>query len=246
MDNTYTDTEKKIAQAICNLLELDEVDIHDNFFELGGNSVFAIKLESDLEKVGIQLNIDELGTNNTVELMAASVEKQEKKDNAMINKTETRMAERECALLINQIEPFNDIFYKSCFYNSLIPILIYYGKDFMPIIVNDICVYQKKRLDSKNTTLTVGYLSQRDPFEIIEDMGIQVSSKAESGDIIHDLVNAIKNKVPVIIWVDCYYASIRKDVYHKKHQGHTWLVYGVDEEQRVFYIIEHSIRDILF
>lgn len=246
MDNTYTDTEKKIAQAICNLLELDEVDIHDNFFEIGGNSIFAIKLESDLEKVGIQLNIDELGTNNTVELMAASVEKQEKKDNAMINKTETRMAESECALLINQIEPFNDIFYKSCFYNSLIPILIYYGKDFMPIIVNDICVYQKKRLDSKNTTLTVGYLSQRDPFEIVEDMGIQVFSKEESGDIIHDLVNALKNKAPVIIWVDCYYASIRKDVYHKKHQGHTWLVYGVDEEQRVFYIIEHSIRDNLF
>ena len=142
-NRVYTDVERKIAKTICKLLELDEIDINDDFFELGGNSIFAIKLESDLEKYGIAISAGELDAYNTVKKMADFVEKHEKKITETVAESVAITMEDEHEKVIAHIEPFNDIFYKSCFYNSLIPIILHYEKDITPIIINDICVYQK-------------------------------------------------------------------------------------------------------
>lgn len=241
-DKVYTNVEKKIAETICKLLELDEIDMNDDFFELGGNSIFAIKLECDLEKYGLFISADELKIYNTVKKMAAFVEKHEQKVTETVMESVAITLEDDHVRVIEHIEPFNEIFYKSCFYNSLIPIILHYEKNITPIIINDICVYQKK----DDLILEVCYLTQHDLLDIIGSMGIRVNYKEKSESIQSDVMNAINHQNPVIIWVDCYYASIRPDVYEKKHQAHTWLIFGYDVKHQVFHIIEHSIKDNLF
>ena len=90
------------------------------------------------------------------------------------------------------------------------------------------------------------YLTQCDILDVIGSMGIEGNYKEKSESIQSDIMNAIDHQNPVILWVDCYYASIRPDVYRKKHQAHTWLIYGYDVKYQMFHIIEHSNKDNLF
>lgn len=91
-----------------------------------------------------------------------------------------------------------------------------------------------------------GYLTQHNLLDMIGSMGIQGNYKEKSESIQSDILNAIVHQNPVILWVDCYYASIRPDVYRKKHQAYTWLIYGYEVKHRMFHIIEHSNKDNLF
>ncbi len=242
----YTKAEKIIAETICKLLELDEIDIYEDFFELGGNSIFAIKLESDLEKYGFVIGANELYTYNTVKKMAEFVEKNDLHITEPVTECLEEPNEVSGAKVIDHIEPFNEIFYKSCFFNSLIPIILHYEKDVIPIIINDICVYKRKNPENREYILDTLYMTQKNILDVIRSMGIGVGSKERSESVQSDIINAIDRRNPVILWVDCYYASIRPDVYGKKHQAHTWLIYGYDAEQKICHIIEHSIKDNLY
>lgn len=235
-----------IGETICKLLGLSDIDINDDFFELGGNSIFAIKLESDLEKYGFIISSEELYTYNTVKKMAAFVGKKDLHVTEPEIDYQEEKKEVSDVVAIDHIEPFNDIFYKSCFFNSLIPIVLYYEKDIRPIIINDICIYKKKNPLNKEYILDICYIAQKDILDIIRSIGIDVRTKERSESVLSDIINAIKHGNPVILWIDCFYASIRSDVYEKKHLAHTWLIYGYDIEGKIFNIIEHSIKENLY
>lgn len=49
-DDQYTQTERDVAQAWCNTLGTQNVDLYDNFFDKGGHSILAIKFEVELKE----------------------------------------------------------------------------------------------------------------------------------------------------------------------------------------------------
>jgi hypothetical protein len=49
-DAQYTQTERDVAQAWCNTLGTQDVDLYDNFFDKGGHSILAIKFEVELKE----------------------------------------------------------------------------------------------------------------------------------------------------------------------------------------------------
>lgn len=56
----------QIAQLFCDILGVEKFSVHDGFFELGGNSLDAIDLLSQLQKIGISLDLSDLAVHNSV------------------------------------------------------------------------------------------------------------------------------------------------------------------------------------
>lgn len=46
-----------------------------------------------------------------------------------------------------------------------------------------------------------------------------------------------------MVWIDCFYETIRPDAYQKNHWGHILLVYGYDDEKETVEFLEHSYTD---
>ncbi len=73
-----TETEQQLALIWMKLLRVDQVGIKDNFFELGGNSVLAVQLFTQIEKIfGKNLPLVTLIQATTIEQLASVLIQQE-------------------------------------------------------------------------------------------------------------------------------------------------------------------------
>ncbi len=221
----YSCKEIKIAQIWGMVLGYEEISIYDNFFEIGGDSILAVKMEVELEKDNIKIKASEITKYPTIEKMAEYLES----SNSAI----------ENSKILNNIKPFNDVFYRSCFYNSFFPVINYFNKSVELFLMNDVPIYTYSRsLDKIN--LELKYHEVQPMHSLLKMHGIEIHTKLKSADVIKDIIDALSRERPVIIWVDCFYESIRKDTYLKEHLPHTWLVYGFNTEEKYFHIIEHT------
>lgn len=146
--------------------------------------------------------------------------------------------------ILNNIEPFNDFYYKNCFYNSFFPVVTHFNRSILPFLINNIVTYKNEHLNGR-VFLCAKYIGCRSESEILTDIGICYLTKLKCENIIGDIKNSILNERPVIIWVDCFYEPIRKDTYLKQHLAHTWLIYGYDDTCSKLHIIEHRERENL-
>ena len=62
-----TTIELQIANIFSSLLGIDSVSINDNFFELGGDSLLAINLQIELNKLGYNITYADLFLNSTIQ-----------------------------------------------------------------------------------------------------------------------------------------------------------------------------------
>jgi hypothetical protein len=145
-------------------------------------------------------------------------------------------------MVLENIQPFNDVYYISCFYNSFFPVLTYFNKSIKPFLINDIIKYDYQWQDADTA---VKYLPLQHFENVLEDDGIKAEYKLQSQNIIGDIKASIDGGNPVIIWVDCYYEALRIDTYQKRHLSHTWLIFGYDDENQCCHIVEHSRSDNL-
>ncbi len=145
---------------------------------------------------------------------------------------------------LDNIKPLNSFFYYSCFNCALFPVLIYFDKSILPVLINGIPLY---RLGDKcgNISLFTEFDFIRDMKEILDDLGVSVEAKEISKDIVKDIIDSIAEDKPVIISVDCFYSSLRKDLYNKEHLRHSLLIFGYDQTKGTFKIIEQENRDTI-
>ncbi len=93
-----TEDEKEIARIWQNLLGISQIGTRDDFFELGGDSLTGVKLIALInEKFKINVSLDELYNNPTIERIAQSIE--------ISNVVED---ESELISLINEVEGLSD------------------------------------------------------------------------------------------------------------------------------------------
>ncbi|WP_162309048.1 phosphopantetheine-binding protein [Brevibacillus antibioticus] len=78
------------------------------------------------------------------------------------------------------------------------------------------------------------------------DIGVGWEKTFRCENLAGNIERAISNDRPVIVWIDPYYLSIRKDTYEKTHMAHTILVYGYDHDKQIYTIIEHRNRENLY
>ncbi|MBO1685687.1 MULTISPECIES: C39 family peptidase [Clostridium] len=146
--------------------------------------------------------------------------------------------------LLDNITPFNELFYKSCFYNSLFSVVTHFNKDLIPFFTSEIATY---RCNEKNSGVefSVDYSKGKEWQLILRDLEIDCDYKTECSELTNSIIRSIDNNKPVILCVDCYYESIRLDAFNKNHVPHSILIYGYDKEDREFYIVEQKNVDTL-
>ncbi|UNK15974.1 phosphopantetheine-binding protein [Paenibacillus sp. N3/727] len=148
------------------------------------------------------------------------------------------------SVILPNIEPFNDLYYRNCFYNSFFPVVKHFGGSILPYLVNDLLLYHRT-----DTEEAQGYELRYEEVEpqetLFTEMNLSVQTEYDFGDIKSKLIQSISQGNPAIVWVDCYEIPSRSDAYQKQHVDHTLLVYGFDEGTQMFHIIEHDRRENL-
>ncbi|GGG02026.1 beta-ketoacyl synthase N-terminal-like domain-containing protein [Paenibacillus aceti] len=232
-DSSYTSTELRLAALWADLLGLKEIDIDDDFFELGGNSILAIRFEVELEQAGIPFESEQLYRYSTIREAAAYIEQQS--GESVIS-----------PVVLPNIEPFNDLYYRNCFYNSFFPVVKHFGGSILPYLINDLLLYQQA--DPEGTQAYELCYEEIEPQEtLFAQMNLSVQPRPAYGDIDikQMIIHNLSQGNPVIVWVDCYEIPFRSDAYQKQHVDHTLLVYGFDRGTEMFHIIEHDRRENL-
>lgn len=247
-EGCYTETEIKIGRIWGELLGLDMIDIRDDFFILGGNSLLALRFETEMEKNHLEIDYSVVNTYPTIMELAEYIDSNNG-DCSVAGIIQTVSSKAAIAIdkkpdyhdngfVLHNIEPFNDIIYRGCFYSAFFPVVNLYNKQILAFLANDInsyCILD----DGKTKILDIEYTSDKPFHALANSAGIGVSVKYKSSDVINDTLTALRNYKPVIVCVDLYYESIRIDKYNKTHDPHCLLIYGYDEKEKLFHIIEH-------
>lgn len=75
--------------------------------------------------------------------------------------------------------------------------------------------------------------------KINKETNIVISAQTEKpADFHHFLKEKLLQNTIVVVGIDNYYEDIRNDCFFKKHSGHSVLVCGMDEEKKVYKILE--------
>lgn len=173
---------------------------------------------------------------------------------------------------LERVEPFNEVFYIDCFHNSLFSVIHHFERKTEPFSGNDIFFYAKNGMDNRfSKTIqellteqgihvrTKAHVSHKEQDTVVteEDMvfldqfskRVGMEKTDDPSEDISELIPSIKRALtkgrPVIIWVDCFYEPIRKDTFNKMHWMHSLLLYGYDDKEELFHVIEHIHRDNL-
>lgn len=143
-----------------------------------------------------------------------------------------------------QLEPFNDIFYKSCYYNSIISVLNYYQLNITPLMLFDIYYYDCQ-VNESCFKVQISNQEIMPVTDILHKMGLKLLTQCKERPVISNIKEMLDLSLPVITWVDCYYLTYRKDTYHKEHWPHTLLFYDYFKENDYLKIIEHDKKETL-
>lgn len=127
---------------------------------------------------------------------------------------------------IKGVSPFNAVFYRSCIYNAFISAVKFWGKDELLFMSNDLPLYGKN--EEGRVPGRIRYIEKKPLPELLETVGIEMELRDRSGDITGDIAEIIDGGGMVILGVDCFFESIRRDFYLQKNWPHNILVTGYD------------------
>ncbi len=147
------------------------------------------------------------------------------------------------AKVLPNIIAFDDLYYKDCFFNALFPIISHFNKNIIDFYTNEIIAY--KVFSGQLFDFGIEYISNLTTFQRLEYMGIFTVQREYSSDVITDIICDINANRPLIILVDAFYESNRKDTFNREHLSHSLVVYGYDKNKEVLYVLEHDKADSL-
>ena len=254
--SSYTETEKKVVDICAETLELNSVDIEENFFTLGGTSLNIMQFISRLfDGFGVEISLEDVFLSPTLREFAAVIDEKlmladdtdtqdseytlEMYDQKLKNGYRYHFdADTPVSCKIDNITPFNAVFYRSCIYNAIFAVMNHFDADELPVFTNDVIFYGT--VDDIDSTSKVKYLG-KDPLEkILDDSGIKMSDRHIQQHVIEEIISSINRQHPVVIGVDCFYESGRKEFYKKSNWPHNILVYGYDNEAQEMIVLEHT------
>lgn len=236
--------EEKILKLWQKVLTFKEIGVDFDFFEIGGTSLDCITLEQEMKESGIQIPYQDLMKYTTIRQQSALVMYGEDAGKASQNQLEGLLTKCNLDSSESKVKPFNTIYYKNCFYNSLFPVLIKLNKDINYILTNDAITYGIKTINGFGCIYPV--ILERKPLkQLIEDLGIKAEYTLNSTtEAAFENIDAILGQDGfAIIWVDSYYEPNRRDVFQKTHFAHTLLVYG--RRNNDYIVLEQSHKDAL-
>ena len=134
--------------------------------------------------------------------------------------------------VLEGIKPFNDFFFKSCYYHQLISGLSLFGIHKDNILLNYL------------TTIKKGFLTEKEAIFSEKVLAKLLGFKSKIYKFNEKtLIKNISRGNPLIVGVDCYYLESRVSTYLKSHDPHYILVYGYDKVARQAFVVDHDYRN---
>ncbi|MDD4493505.1 MAG: amino acid adenylation domain-containing protein [Eubacteriales bacterium] len=236
--------EEKLVEIWKKVLNVDKIGINNDFFLLGGHSLKLIELEVEQERNHISIDMKTIYEFRTIKNIMNHFGGQEEQGQLIDSAVFTGSDKTEERNIIANIEPFNEFFFKSCFYNALIAGIRGLGKDEMPILLNNNARYSLEESGEK-FSLGIDYHEEEELFVVLKNMAVQVDGIRKSKTLIEDIKETIDHNMLVILWIDCYEIRNRDDTYHKLHWKHTVLIYGYQDSIQKLNVIDHTNHDTL-
>ncbi|MDD4492819.1 MAG: SDR family NAD(P)-dependent oxidoreductase [Eubacteriales bacterium] len=246
LDVDFNDIEKKIGNVVGNLLGLTTIDIDEDLFGLGMNSILAVKFEVDAQKNELNLKYEDVYVNNSIRKLANILQENNDYDESarMIKKSNELDNADGSRILKETITPFNDFFYRECYFLSLFSISKHLNMDILTFLTNDVPVYYK---DNDSGYINVQYINCIDLEELFLDNYIQPYYEPYQEDLASQIKLKIDMGNPVIVWLDSFYQPYIMDTFQKQHIQHTCTIYGYDSysSEQIFHVVDHISKDSL-
>jgi len=137
--------------------------------------------------------------------------------------------------ILESAAPFNDIFYKNCIHQFKLMGILYLGKDIEHILSNDVFFY-----NGQETSFIFQSDAIRDESELFKRMGIEQKEYRRTDNIFQQIENDIMDNNWSVVYIDSFYNPFQPARYQKIHEMHPWGVFGFDQEEKVFHVIDHE------
>lgn len=248
----HSELERSICNIFSNILGIKRVGREDDFFMLGGHSLLAIRLSMELQKLGYEFSLKDIFIYHRVCDIARFVNSEDANKNTIRNIiVDLKRRDFEVAAenavwsdkkVFIELEPYNQAFYISCFYNALFAGIEYFDINPSDIMVQSIPSYM---VDSETNLIREKFIECKPWRTVIEEKGVRVVTYSQCDDITNAVKMALRKNGLIIIQIDGYYSPIRKDLYGKIHWVHNILINGFNESVGEFSVIEQSERNLL-
>lgn len=232
---------KKIIEVWKNVLNLEEIGIDEDFFDLGGNSLLAIKADLLFEEKKIAISGQNIYQYRTIRKLSELFEKEQVEESEVIH-SDNIMRYADDAIVVENIQPYNDMFFESCFYNSMFSILIMYNIDISTLIRQYYLAYKMEEDSGRKKIYAKGQWN-KEMMAMLKNVGLMYSSWKQVDSVSRRIKEAIRKGHPVVLWIDCFYETYRQEKYQKEHFKHTVTVFGYSDLKEEFYILEHKVAD---
>ncbi len=257
IDSNYVAPKNELEYSICQifskLLDIKRVGAEDDFFMLGGHSLLAIKLSIELQKLGYAFTIKDIFRYSQVKDIARFITGEEIREDKhsfeKIGKENGDSAElmnssvwTEKKVYIGGVRAYNEVFYKSCFYNALFAGIYSIGIDPYDVMVQAIPSYS---VNERTKLVEVNYIEAKSWTVVMEEAKVNIITLNQCEDILSVMKDSLREKSLLIVQIDGYYSPIREDLYGKLHWAHNILVYGFNDSTGVFNLLEQSERNLL-
>jgi acyl carrier protein len=241
--------EQQVLNIWKEILGLDSISTQDGFMKLGGDSMKIMSLISRVyTEFGIELPLESIFNSVTVQELANFIEKEQSNlEFSMASNQSLTESNCKSSILTENLEnrvllditPFNDVYYRSCYFSALIPAIIYFGGDYFRLFCNDIMLFHLKD-EQKQVRISTEYFSQLTTEEVLQSMGLEARENHNVEDLIEQIYLDISQNRPVILHIDCYYEPIRSDMYWKNHWSHYLIIVGFDIKARTIDVLEQN------
>lgn len=141
---------------------------------------------------------------------------------------------------IRHIQPYNDVFYRSCFFNCYFSVVRSFHEELYPYLLNDSYSY----VTDKDGYLKMESMSVYNPEKLMNLQGIFTDKQFKNDDLILNLKKDLLQERPIIIWMDMYAQPYRSE-YLSKHERNCVLIFGIQENEQKFTILENRYYDNL-
>jgi hypothetical protein len=141
--------------------------------------------------------------------------------------------------VLDNFEIWNDLYFKNCYYSALFPMILHFNKSITPIVLNDIYIYQKNDDDKR---ITIGLRNDeiaKDYTDVLKERGI-IEQVITPKDVVEEIKSNIDSNRPVMLFIDCFYETLRFDTINYIHCGHILMIYGYNDNEQAFEILEHK------
>ena len=167
--------------------------------------------------------------------MNVSVEKTRySKGRQLINYNEEGIELRE----ILPSSPYNDIWYRDCYYMALFQVMKILECDVSTIILNDVPLL---KLNDFKSELEIEYYSLMQHEESLLQQGIKLSRYPLDDYAPLLIQETIQMKNGILVSTDHYYNPLKHISYKNKHQHHLITINGYDTAHGLYFIIDDSL-----